>query len=753
MLRSIIALGAIHGTVRTPDAGAPVSGAQVDVDGRALATTDSLGAYRCAGLSAGYRALRFVAPGYQTREVTVLLADSADLELDVELTPEPVILPNIEVSARRAPDWVVSPPVASDTAPEGGRYFFSRDWQSQLVARDVDVQQALTTLPGVTSRGDGSAGISIRGGTASENLVLLDGIPTFNASHFTSAASAIDPDALAGLDVHTGVSSARFGGRLSGVVELETAEVGSDSVHVTGGFGPTDVRSMVRGPLGSTGGFLVGGRLTFRNLSDDGDGDAGPVASKYRDFIGVARLALAGGALRVISFHGANQLGLERDGSPDLGTAGALDGAAGLGNDIGWQSSSVGATWVRGPSGAPQLRVSVWWAGTSAAIDWLSADGAQQLHSSLSELGAATDLVRPLANGSLGLGASVVRPRTAYSVLGVRNDTTPTFALSAAPAVASLFAEWSSRPSARFAVRAGVRANSDFHRATNLEPRVSLSLKPARATRLDLDLGRTHQTVQSLFNDENVLGALLGLELPIAAGGTLPTASADQLGLGVAQRVGSGLTLVVDGYLRRWTGVIVPAASTLGAFATDSIVAGRGNAAGLVTSGVLERGAVSARVSLGLARSTQWAGADEYHGGYEQPWSVAGTLGYRFALRTVAQLAFTAGAGEATSVVAGGLEWRPSPPAGGGEIGGAPTNLPGPINSARLPGFLRLDLGVRRIWPLAAFGPRGSLLTTLRLVNLLDRANAIGLTANPDGALRVLRGTPRGITFEVGWTF
>ena len=107
----------------------------------------------------------------------------------------------------------------------------------------------------MTTRGDGAAGISIRGGTATENLVLLDGIPMFNASHFTSAASAIDPDALSGLDVHTGVSSARFGGRLSGVVELETAELGGDSVRVTGGFGPTDVRSMVRGPLGRPAGF------------------------------------------------------------------------------------------------------------------------------------------------------------------------------------------------------------------------------------------------------------------------------------------------------------------------------------------------------------------------------------------------------------------------------------------------------------------------------------------------------------------
>ena len=270
---------------------------------------------------------------------------------------------------------------------------------------------------------------------------------------------------------------------------------------------------------------------------------------------------------------------------------------------------------------------------------------------------------------------------------------------------------------------------------------------------MDLGLGRTHQTVQSLFNDENVLGTLLGLELPVAAGGTVPTASADQLGLEVSQRIGSGLSVAVDGYLRRWTGVIVPAASTLGAFATDSVVAGRGNATGLVASAALDRGAASLRVSAGVARSVQWAGADEYHAGFEQPWSVSATAGYRFARRSLAQLALTAGAGEATSGVAGGLEWRPAPPAGGGEIGGAPMNLPGPINGARLPGFVRVDLGVRRSWTLAAFGPRGSLLTTLRLVNLLNRANAVGLTAGPNGVVRSLRGTPRGVTFEVGWTF
>ena len=115
--------------MRTGDGGAPVVGAEVVVDGREVATTDSVGVYRCAGLAGGYRALRFVAPGYQSRAITVFLADSADLELDVELTPVPVILPNIEVLARPAPDWVIPPPVSHDSAPEAGRYTFSTGWQ------------------------------------------------------------------------------------------------------------------------------------------------------------------------------------------------------------------------------------------------------------------------------------------------------------------------------------------------------------------------------------------------------------------------------------------------------------------------------------------------------------------------------------------------------------------------------------------------------------------------------------------------
>jgi hypothetical protein len=752
-------LGGIHGSVRAAHDGQPLAGVRVEVDGAVRTSTDSAGRYSIGGLPTGSQEIRFTAPGYDVRRLTVFLADSTDFELDVELTARPVVLPGIVVLAPAAGEPDVVGPFAIDSGPEAGHYRFGRDWKNGLLPGDVDVQRALTEVPGIGLRGDNSSAISVHGGGSSDNLILLDGIPVFGATHFAGALSAINPDAIARIDVHTGVSSTRFGDHLAGVVELETAELGPDSVRLSGATGPADVRSVLRGPLGHDGGFLIGGRTSFRNLLGDGAGSAGE--NGYRDFLGVAQLHLGAGTLRLVSFHSTDRLRLE----PGPGSSGGSDedgltgspGVAATADRLGWRSTSAGVTWTQGEPAGRQLHLSGWWAGMDGDIRWLDSIGVQQLHGNLSELGASAEVVQPYRSGSFLLGASAERPATTYLVssgLVATPGAAPLLGLATSPALGSVFAEWTWRASSVFAARAGVRGNTDFRATWNLEPRISLSVHPSGATRFDLGIGRTHQTVQSLLNEENLLGTIVGFGLPIASAGNLPTASADQIELGVQHRVAPGLALSLDGYVRRWRGVPLPAASTQGLFVADSIVNGRGNAQGVEAGVALDQGPFALRTSVGLARTVQWAGTEEYHAGVERPWSFSTNLYYRLARRTTAQIALSGGAGQPSSIVSPGLEWEPYRPLGGsGEIGGSANSLAGAINPVRLPGYFRLDLGLRRGWPLGLAGHRGLVSTALGVDNLLDRANPVGIGQAPDGALRTLRGTPRSAIIEVGWTF
>lgn len=727
---------------------------RVEVDGVPRTATDSLGRYAVTGLASGPHELRFEVFGRDTRTVTVLLPDSGDLEVDVELAARPVTLPPIEVSGRAAA--AVSAGFAPDRGPEPGYYRDGAGWRDRQVASQADVQTAMLAVPGVESRGEAAVAVHVRGGLGSENLVLLDGIPLFGASHFTAAASAVNPDAVRRIDVHTGPPSARFGGRLGGVLELESAEFDSHAENVGGAVTPTDVRSVARGALGAAGAWLLGGRVTFRNLLNGGT-RADP-RNGFADLLAVASLPLAGGSVRVVSFRNVNQLAFEPrvDSSVDQGND-ATDGSdtkPAAANSLEWRSHSDGAAWTRSlPSGAV-LSAAAWRAGAGADVDWIESHVTRYLHSDFTEVGISTGLAQPSSRGVTRLGVEVTRPAAFYATAPMSSgrDTAGHLMLTGAVTLGAAFAEYDWQLAAGLQLRMGARITTDFRRSWSLEPRMAVGLQPDPATWLRIGLGRTRQAVQSLLNEENPLGAVVGFELPvIATAPKLPVATADQLDAALEHHIGS-VRLTGDAYLRRWTGVLLPALSTPGPFVTDSAAVGQGSAVGLITGAAVERGRIGAQVSVALARVVRAAGAAAYHPGFERPWSGAAALVYRWGPRGVAQLGITATAGRATSLAAPGFEWQAYQPISGrGELAGTPTNLPGAVNGLRLPNYVRVDLGLRGAWPLG--GPRRFLGVTLRAYNVLDRRNAVLLVAGSDGRAVPLRGVPRGLDAEFAWSF
>lgn len=467
----------------------------------------------------------------------------------------------------------------------------------------------------------------------------------------------------------------------------------------------------------------------------------------------MARYGLAGGSLRLVSFLSGNRLGL----APDNLTGGTGTAAAGMGTTLGWASSSAGMTWTRLSDQGDEARVRAWYAGSSADIAWLPEWGSAQLHSTVSELGVSVEAGRESARGSHLVGASLVRPATAYSVTQLSSNATVASGTSsrfAAPSVASLFTEWSWRPTTRFVARGGIRANAALHGEFNLEPRVDVTVHTSPTTHFDFGVGRTHQTLQSMFNEENLLGTMVGLELPTSASGALPTATADQIGIGVEHRVTDRLFLTFDSYARRWTGVPLPATTTGGLFVTDSVYIGTGHAEGVVLGAALNGRRLAAHASLSFSQSVRQYAGLAYHAGVERPWGLAGAVDYRIDRRTAAQLAFNTGAGTPSSITGGGADTRPDHlTSESGDVAGTPVNLPGPVNVERLPGYSRLDLGIRRNWPVTLAGRGGALSTTLRVINLLDTSNGIGVVASSGSSLRIVRGTPRSLAFELGWVF
>ncbi|MDP6628515.1 MAG: TonB-dependent receptor [Candidatus Marinimicrobia bacterium] len=85
---------------------------------------------------------------------------------------------------------------------------------------EVDIFRSLQLLPGISSTGDGSSGINVRGGSSNQNMILLDGMNIYHVDHFFGMFSAFNADAIKDVQVYKGGFPAKYGGRLSSVIDM-----------------------------------------------------------------------------------------------------------------------------------------------------------------------------------------------------------------------------------------------------------------------------------------------------------------------------------------------------------------------------------------------------------------------------------------------------------------------------------------------------------------------------------------------------
>ncbi|SIN71037.1 TonB-dependent receptor [Algoriphagus halophilus] len=132
---------------------------------------------------------------------------------------------------------------------------------------EVDLLRSLQLLPGIQTAGEGTTGLFVRGGSADQNLVQVDGAPVYNPSHFFGFFSVFSPDALDQVDLYKGNMPASYGGRLSALVDVSLKEGNNDQIHGQGGIGTISSRLMLDGPLFSENStFAISGRRTYADL-------------------------------------------------------------------------------------------------------------------------------------------------------------------------------------------------------------------------------------------------------------------------------------------------------------------------------------------------------------------------------------------------------------------------------------------------------------------------------------------------------
>ena len=114
---------------------------------------------------------------------------------------------------------------------------------------EVDLLRGIQMLPGVTSVGEASNGVNIRGGTTDQNLILLDDTPIFNPTHMFGLFSVFPPDAVSTLDLYKGNVPGRYGGRAASVLDIKLRNPALDSLKIKGGVSIVSNRLMVNVPV------------------------------------------------------------------------------------------------------------------------------------------------------------------------------------------------------------------------------------------------------------------------------------------------------------------------------------------------------------------------------------------------------------------------------------------------------------------------------------------------------------------------
>jgi hypothetical protein len=130
-----------------------------------------------------------------------------------------------------------------------------------------DVLKTLQLLPGVKPVSQGTSGLSVRGGSADQNLILLDEAPVYNAAHLLGFFSTFNSDAIKDVTLYKGGMPAQYGGRLSSVVDVRMNDGNNQDFHASGGLGVISAKINLEGPLQKDkSSFLFSARRTYADM-------------------------------------------------------------------------------------------------------------------------------------------------------------------------------------------------------------------------------------------------------------------------------------------------------------------------------------------------------------------------------------------------------------------------------------------------------------------------------------------------------
>jgi hypothetical protein len=135
------------------------------------------------------------------------------------------------------------------------------------IGGEVDLLKVLQLLPGVQSGGEGTSGLYVRGGSPDQNLMLLDGVPLYSVNHLFGFFSVFNADAVKSMSITKGGFPARFGGRLSSILEIHMKDGHMKEYHADATVSIIASKLTVEGPIvKDKASFMISSRRTYLDI-------------------------------------------------------------------------------------------------------------------------------------------------------------------------------------------------------------------------------------------------------------------------------------------------------------------------------------------------------------------------------------------------------------------------------------------------------------------------------------------------------
>lgn len=247
----------IAGFIKEVATGNPVVGALVYIrEPLRSAATDDNGFYSIK-LPKGKQTLTIQTMGMKTLNQPIVLF--SDGKVDLTLENEVITLDEVTIKADRDAN-------VKNVIMGVSKISVEESKNVPIVLGERDIMKIATTTAGIQTVGEGAAGFNVRGGKSDQNLIMLNNATIYNANHFFGFFSVFNSDAIEGMDIYKSSIPARYGGRLSGVFDIESTPGEKSEFSGVGGVSPITSRLTLKIPIiKDKAGLTIGGRTTYSN--------------------------------------------------------------------------------------------------------------------------------------------------------------------------------------------------------------------------------------------------------------------------------------------------------------------------------------------------------------------------------------------------------------------------------------------------------------------------------------------------------